>query len=235
MRWIAIAAVLLGGCSEYEVSTDQPALGDDDGALGPGAGDGSGDGSGQGGFGDGWGDGDGGADGGGELQWHEPEIFIDDDCADGIVVSWLSGEIAVLSWDEPRTGQMEVPQAGTYDVYDIAIAESGDRQWNESAYLRIPSGARPHGLPLFGNCNDEWIVQDPDNLGPLPAGTAMYMGTFRLDQGVVDVELHHLCPMVRNGTCTSMHNTDDPGSTCDTDNPNSVHLTGAALCLRPVP
>ena len=168
--------------------------------------------------------------------WHDPDTFTAGDCANGIQANWLSPEIALWARDhETAVAQVEVAEAGVYDIYDLLIAESGDTQWNESAYIRIPTSLKPTGTPLFGNCGSDWIVQDPDNFGGQPPGTAMYLGTFYLDAGINDVELSHFCPLfLDGGQCAQFHFEDDPGSTCDTDNPNSVHLTGSGICLRPV-
>lgn len=158
-----------------------------------------------------------------------------DDCEGDVEATWESGEIAVLGReDAPDSGTLTVPEAGWYHVYDTSIAESEDAQGNESAYLRIPSSADGDGLPMWGNCSEDWVVVDPDNGGPLPDGTRLYMGTFYLNEGENTVWLHHYCTRYRAGECADLHIEDDSDSTCDTNNPNSVHFSGEGLCLQRV-
>ena len=95
----------------------------------------------------------------------------------------------------------------------------------------MSNNTRPDGTPLIGNCGSDWIVEDADNFGAPPAGTAQYLGTFWLDEGLNDVELWHYCPVYLDNQCGQFHYTDDAGSTCDSGNANSVHLTGEAICL----
>ena len=63
------------------------------------------------------------------------------------------------------------------------------------------------------------------------AGSRQYMGTFWLVAGGNELQINHFCPLVRTGFCTQFHNTQDAGSTCDTHNPNSVHVQAEGICL----
>jgi len=152
------------------------------------------------------------------------------DCPDGILATWHGGELVVFSDDPPAVGTLDVPEAGMYDVYDLAVAESGPSQTNESAFLRIPSSwtSTGHALP-FGlqNCDDDYVAVDPDNGGPPAAGATQYLGTFYLEEGANEVELHHYCERYFDGACGQLH---DGGTSCD-DGINSVHFTGEAVCL----
>jgi len=168
----------------------------------------------------------------GRLPDDPPPEFGTDDCDNGLWVDWNGGETVVLSWDPVALASIEVPEAGVYDVYDLVIAESGATQTNESAFFRISSLANLTGLPSAGNCGDDYVVPDPDNAGPLPAGTTQYLGTFELGVGENTVEVNHYCPRYRAGDCRQFHT--DTGTTCEGGDSNSVHITGAAVCLVPV-
>ncbi len=157
-----------------------------------------------------------------------------DDCTPGTLATWSSGEIYVLSWDrETDSGVMHVQDTGWYHLYDTSLAESGSSQWNESSFIRITNDTFTDQEPRFGNCGAEWIVQDPDNHGALPENTRIYMGTFWMLAGDNTLTLHHYCPTYRAGQCTEFHITDDPNSTCDSGDANSVHFTGEGVCLVP--
>ncbi len=218
------SAALLIGCSEYDLSSKSDPLDEPLVTSPTGTGTGTATGTGTGGTGT------------GETQTNgwPPDDFGDEDRASGVLGTWLSGEIAVMSWDGgPALGQLEAPLAGHYHVYDLSIAESGAGQWNESAFIRIPNSANPSGLPNLGNCDGDFVVEDPDNVNPVPTGSTLYLGTFQLDAGINEVELWHYCPVYRDGDCPTLHIPDDPGSTCDSSNVNSVHFTGTAVCLVP--
>lgn len=153
------------------------------------------------------------------------------DCPDGIQVAWSGGELRRLSHDSgPDWGVIAVDFAGWYHVYDVSVAESGASQMNESAYVRVHNDLAPDGFPQTANCERDLVVVDPDNAGPVSG--AVLLGTFLLDQGDNHVALHHFCPRFRAGGCPSLH-IDGTSSGCETNNSNSVHLTGDALCLVP--
>jgi hypothetical protein len=160
-----------------------------------------------------------------------PEDSIED-CEPGTVATFDSGEIYILSWDPYASAPLIAEEAGTYHLYDFSIAESESSQRNESAYLRITNATNPEGTPVFSNCEVDWVVMDNDNDQPPVAGTRIYMGTFWLDAGVNTLELHHLCTYIREGLCTDMHDEEDPESTCESSNANSVHYLGEGICLQ---
>lgn len=160
--------------------------------------------------------------------------FDTEECRGGILATWQPGELVALSYDTGAAyGVLNSPEAGTFHVYDIAPAESGPSQSNESMYLRIVNDAAPTGQPLQQNCGGDWMVLDPDNAGSLPAGATQYLGTFAIEEGVNDVEMRHMCARVRAGECESLHNTVPADGSCLTSNVNSVHMTGEAICLKP--
>jgi hypothetical protein len=160
-----------------------------------------------------------------------PEDSIGE-CELGTLASFDSGEIYILSWDPLASGPLNAEDAGFYHLYDYSIAESEDSQRNESAFLRITNASNPEGTPVYSNCEVDWVVMDNDNDQVPVAGTRIYMGTFWLDAGVNTLELHHLCTYIREGLCTEMHDEEDPESTCESDNANSVHYLGEGLCLQ---
>ena len=153
---------------------------------------------------------------------------------EGVANIELNEELMVWSWDSgPAVGSVYVEVEGSYHVYSNYIAESGSSQTNESAYLRIANTVNSDGFPQLSNCNDDWVVSDLDNSTTIPSGMVVYVGTFYLTQGDNEVEFYHYCPLYRAGECPSFHINTDSSSTCDTDNPNSVHFTGTAICLLP--
>ena len=153
------------------------------------------------------------------------------ECPDGVAVSFEPEEIAVLAADTaPGVGTVTTDTAGWYHLYDIALSESGDSQWNETLYLRVPNDTVPDGRPLWANCEAEWLVVDADNYGAPPAGTRQYMGTFWLDAGANSLNLYHFCNLYRQGLCTSFHSTEH-WTTCDSTSPNSGHMRGDGVCL----
>lgn len=214
----------LTACSDYEFSTEHWPTRADDSGLGDPEEDG-GDGGGS--------TGGGGGDDGGDPHEDPPEELIDD-CRDGNVATLPSGGMVVLSWD-PTTdvGTLATAVSGWYHVYDYTIAESGSSQTNETARFRITNAGNPEGTPRYANCGEDWWVMDADNDGELPEGTRIYIGTFWLEPGQNDLTMEHLCPTLRAGECTELHETGDAGSTCDTSNPNSVHFDGEGICIVP--
>ena len=154
-----------------------------------------------------------------------------EDCPSGLIATMDLAEIWVGSIDPPfASATLDSPTAGWYHLYNEHVAESGDGQWKESAYLRVINAGAPSGHPLFANCGADWIVVDLDNLGPA-SGTQTYVGTFWLEAGANTLEMRHYCERYRNGECASLHIADDPDSACDTDNINSVHFVGSGVCL----
>jgi len=163
------------------------------------------------------------------------EEFGPDGCDGGLFVDFQPGEIAVLSWDTaPALGEITVPADGVYEIWNTSIAESGPSQRNESGYVLIPNALNPTGEPLFPNCDGVRILEDPDNNGPVPAGTSRYIGTFPLVAGVNSFELRHYCPLARNGQCLQFHDTVEASSTCDSGDVNSVHFFPEQFCLYPL-
>ncbi len=219
-----LACTLLTSCSEYDFDTDKfagpppfdtagtPEPGDDPDPDGPTEPTGSTDPT--------------------TPELEPPPGYLDGDCLEGMVAEVMDDEIYVLSWDpvSAATG-IVATEAGWYHIYNIHIVESGDSQRNESAAFRVRSVSYPDGLPLWGNCGAYWVVADADNDGP-PPGTRTYIGTFWLDVGTNDLEMAHYCPLYRDGWCESFHD-EQPDSTCDSGNVNSVHFTGYGLCIIP--
>jgi len=160
----------------------------------------------------------------------DPPSDFHDDC-DGGTQATSGSSIYVLSWDPVQmNGALEAPTSAWYHLYSSHIAESGADQRNESAYYRVPTSADPKGYPRWGNCSNEWIVRDADN-GSGPPGALIYIGTFWLEKGSNDLEMHHYCPLQRSGQCNAYHVTSDSNSTCDTSNANSVHFEGSGICV----
>jgi len=164
--------------------------------------------------------------------YEAPPEEVLEECENSTTVE-LSDEIYVLSWGGGTTGTLEVQEEGLYHVYNSYVAESGASQTNETAYFRITNDANPEGTPVFANCNNDWVLPDLDNDGPLPVDTVAYVGTFHLTEGTNSITIYHYCHLFRAGECTDLHINIDPNSTCDTQNSNSVHFTGAAICLVP--
>ena len=228
MRVFGCAALLaLCGCSEYDFAGDAPKGPGDDFESVVGNWDDTGD----PGTNDTAEPGDTGStpelpqDG---IPWQPPS----EDCAEGVPVTITNAPLVVLAWSpDTATGTIDVPRAGWYHLWDTTPAESGASQQNESTMVRMTNTVDPVGAPFYTNCGDDFVVLDADNGGAPPA--RIYMGTFWLEGGVNTLTLRHLCPTIRAGSCTSMHNTADPGSTCESGSPNSAHLQGGAVCLVP--
>ena len=160
-----------------------------------------------------------------------PAPYDEDDCVDSDVVSWSPGEIYVLGSNATTaTGVLRASTPGWYAIYDIALAESGGSQTNESAYLQIANSSNPDGRPLYENCEGWWILADSDNDGTAPLDP-IYLGTFWLDAGDNEVTLRHYCELYRQGLCTSFHNAAPSNGTCDSSNPNSAHFNGDGVCM----
>jgi hypothetical protein len=148
-----------------------------------------------------------------------------------VQASFIDEEIYVLSWDETEaSGTLMAPQGAWYHVYTTSIMESGDKQWNESAYFRVSNATRPTGTPVWSNCGVDWVVPDLDNHSS-PGNAKIYVGTFWLDQGANTLTMLHYCPRYRDGECTAFHNTEDPETTCEASDSNSVHFDGGGSCV----
>ncbi len=162
-----------------------------------------------------------------------PPRFVGEDCVGGVDVAVSPDTLVVLSWDPlTDTGSIEAPARGFYDLYDTTIAESGTKQWNETAYLRVSNTTNPSGKPNWANCGADWVVQDADNHG-FPTGNLIYLGTFWLDKGDNTLTLLHYCERQRAGECPGLHITDDPDSTCESGSANSVHVESHGICAVP--
>jgi len=161
-----------------------------------------------------------------------PPTFLDGDC-EGNETAWFDfSEIYVKSWDVTlHEGAVHADVAGWYHIYDRGMAESGSSQTNETAFVRILNVTNPSGLPAWANCGDDWFVVDADNFGA--PNQPLYVGTFWLDEGDNALELMHYCPVYRNGGCTGLHITDWGEGTCESTNPNSVHLSAEGACVVP--
>ena len=129
------------------------------------------------------------------------------------------------------TLQVTATEAGWYHLYDTHVAESGNSQTNEHAYIRIPSTVSPTGTPAAANWEDDWIVADSDN-DSTPT-EPVYLGTFWIDEGTSTLELHHACPHINEGECTDFHIPEPATKDCSTTNWNSVHLELHGWCASP--
>jgi len=162
----------------------------------------------------------------------EPPPLKLNSCPEGTVASFTPDEIYVLSWDDQvAEGALTTDAEGWYHVYDFAVAESGDSQWNETVAFRIINDTNPSGEAYWTNCDGEWWVEDADNQGEPAPGAVLYIGTFWLDSGENTLQMSHYCPVYRSGNCTSFHRTDDPEATCESGNVNSAHFLGEGICL----
>ena len=158
-----------------------------------------------------------------------PEV-IEGECEGTNAVS-ISPTIYVTTSAPTAATTLTASEAGWYHLYDYTIAESGESQRNETAYIQVSNSTNPDGHPALANCGDDWIVEDADNDGGLPTGSRIYLGTFWLDAGDNTLSLMHFCPLYEAGSCSSFHDTDDSSSTCESGNVNSVHLEGEGLCV----
>jgi len=214
-----MSLLLLFACSDYSFSDPEDALKGSN-VGGP---DDTGDGE----------DGDGDPPRYDTPPTERPPTFLDGDCEEGtdeVVVEF--SEIYVKSWDATLSeGTLYAYEAGWYHLYDLGMAESGASQTNETAMVRIKNSTNPDGLPAWANCDTDWFVIDADNYSP--PSDRIYTGTYWLDEGVNQLELVHFCPVYRAGACGDLHITDWSDSTCETSNPNSVHLVGDAACVVP--
>jgi len=169
----------------------------------------------------------------------EPPQWLDDCPPEALVATDFFGpegtdEIYVLANGQTESiGTLVASPGGVYAVYDTYVYESGASQINESGYVRIRNDANTDGLPLWGNCGDEYIIQDGDNEGGAPA-PLIYLGSFELVEGYNELTLHHFCPLFRQGLCEGFHIGETQGdSSCLGDNVNSLHLTADGICLVP--
>ena len=162
-----------------------------------------------------------------------PPTFLDGDCEEGTdQVLFEFDEIYVKSWDATqKDGTLYAYASGWYHLYDLGMAESGVSQPNETAMVRITNASNPDGYPAWANCGDDWFVVDADNIST--PNERIYTGTYWLDEGVNHLELVHFCPIFRDGACDGLHITEWSDGTCDSGNPNSVHLVGGAACVVP--
>ncbi|MEN0065508.1 MAG: hypothetical protein AAGA48_25415 [Myxococcota bacterium] len=157
-----------------------------------------------------------------------PRVFDADDCDSS--VNYRRPRKGISKRDFSATVEVtleDVPREGWYAVYKNEVAESGASQRNESGYYRVYNEANPAGLPLEGNCNGEYIVQDYDNDGRIP--DRVYLGTFYFDGSSENVlQMRHYCAI--RDTCPSMEDDQhECGRTWD-----SIHLDRgeASLCLE---
>jgi hypothetical protein len=164
-----------------------------------------------------------------------PPSSIGEDCAaaGGLEALLDDDEVDVLSHEgtlEIRT--LTSPLSGWYDLYDRSMAHSGTGEWNESAMVRILNDGNPTGLPALANCGANQVTLDPDNTAD-PGDELLSLGTFYFELGENTLELEHLCPTVRSGTCPELEFLDDDDTTCAADDGNSAHLDGERLCMVP--
>lgn len=163
-----------------------------------------------------------------------PPDILDGDCDPAMIAPFSEDEIWVGSRSRTSDhGVLTAPASGWYDLYNTHVVESGGSQHNESAYVRLRNGSNPDGRPASGNCGSDHVVVDLDNDGP-PPGNQVFLGTFWLDAGDNDLELRHYCPRFRAGDCPEHHVPTPSSQSCESDNINSVHFTGFAVCLVPV-
>jgi hypothetical protein len=164
----------------------------------------------------------------------EPPVEVIHDCDSSVAgATWSDGEIWVATTSATtRSGELMVSDTGRFHVYSPFSAESGATQLNESAFYRIENEVSPDGRPQFGNCGEDWIVQDADNDETWTEGDYIYLGTFDLVEGANTLRLNHYCLMYWEGECLDLHFAEDPSSVCDSPNPNSAHFSGE-LCLVP--
>jgi hypothetical protein len=169
----------------------------------------------------------------------EPPRWLDDCPPEAIEATDFFGpdgsdEIYVLANGQTEsTATLVVPYSGTYAVYDTYVYESGASQINESGYLRIRNDQNVDGLPLWGNCQAEYIIQDGDNDGAAPA-PLIYLGSFNLTEGDNALTLYHYCPLFREGLCEGYHIGESVGdNSCLGNGVNSLHLTADGICLVP--
>jgi hypothetical protein len=149
----------------------------------------------------------------------------------GLVADLDVDSVDVKSHDdnlEVRT--IESPVSGWYELYDRTMAREGSGEWNESGMVRVSNATVWLGLPVLSNCEDDWVAVDADNYGD-PGDTLFYLGTFWFDAGDNVVELEHVCPRIRAGSCTELEFLDDDDTTCEADDGNSAHLWRDSLCL----
>ncbi|HJL00088.1 MAG TPA: MYXO-CTERM sorting domain-containing protein [Polyangiaceae bacterium LLY-WYZ-15_(1-7)] len=155
-------------------------------------------------------------------------------------------ELVVLGNRSPTEacGTVRVAESGYYALYDADIAESCDRQRDESAYVTIENGCNPGGSPVERNALDRYVVLDSDNTpactsdAECGAGTLcrdgtnggrccvpdgpIFLGTFYLKAGEPNrLCLHHWCPAWRDAIASG----GDPGFvTADCSSIDSVHV-----------
>ncbi|MEQ1564478.1 MAG: hypothetical protein ABMA64_02485 [Myxococcota bacterium] len=159
-------------------------------------------------------------------------IGVDCGAAGGLVPALDDDEVDVLSYDPPEVRTLTAPVSGWFDLYDEELSHEEDDEWNESAMVRVSNLGNPTGLPALANCDSDWVAVDPDNFVD-SNGDLLYFGTFWVEAGPNTLELEHLCPRVRAGSCANLEFVDDRDTTCSSGDGNSAHLDGERLCLVP--
>jgi hypothetical protein len=161
----------------------------------------------------------------------------DDDCPGGVTTTVTDsdgdGWVVITTSDPEDWAIVHVPMDGVYEIYDTQLSESGASQMNESAYITVSNSVNAVGLPVAANCDSRWIVGDTANNGT-PVDP-IYVGTFSMMAGEDNLlTLHHYCPLYQNGQCPSFHNGDpNTGSGCNTNDANSVHMDLDGICIIP--
>ncbi|MCB0324769.1 MAG: hypothetical protein KDD69_14400 [Bdellovibrionales bacterium] len=164
----------------------------------------------------------------------------------------IDQELRVYSYDDPtleyrpmattRSARLltTLPAAGYYHVYTLNPADSGGWQVNESLALRVRNTQNALGNPIYTNCLNKWVLQDPDNGRPVALGTQFYAGTFIFDTTDNIFQVSHYCPVYRTGECQDLHTVREPRASCDSPYPgdhsvtdNSVELYPQSFCLIP--
>ncbi len=125
-------------------------------------------------------------------------------------------------------------RTGWFDLYNTVLAESGKKQHNESAYFRVTNSdtaeqGNLEGHPRYGNCGQDWIIQDRDNEST--PTDPIYVGTFWLVEGENKLKMHHYCTLYRNEECLDFH-IESETSGCHSKNANSVHFEADAICVQ---
>lgn len=167
-------------------------------------------------------------------------------------------------WGRPNynIGVLRATTAGWYHIYRMPnkiMADSGNHQRNETAFLSIPNGMNLGGKPHSSSgphCNGWRLMMDIDNDGPPPydeTAEINYGGTFYLNAGDNIVSYNHFCKMQNMiGGCDTYEDlvpTDDSSiplngyiSSCDypqtadqisLPNANSIGINIKAICAIP--
>ena len=159
----------------------------------------------------------------------------DDDCPNGVSATVTDsdgdGWVVITTSDPEDWAIVNVPVDGVYEIYDSQLSESGSSQMNETSYITVSNSVNPVGLPVAANCDSRWIIGDTDNVST-PVDP-IYVGTFSMMASEDNLlTLHHYCPLYQNGQCPSFHNGDpNSGSGCNTNDANSVHMDLDGICI----